>query len=290
VRLSLPSGAVFPGCRDLAETRHGGEGEDGARVRSAEEVIKEMIAAKKIEKRPCVVWIMDPREKGVNRRIETVVVRPEVVGIALSRFHCFRVSDAQTLPNQSPLECQIRCSTWQYPGATSANSSPAIVFTRPVGPPAGGRPYFRINLGGGQSSTDKRIITIPARRTRPTAAIRMRRRTVRFYAGRRRVSGVLRLDRTGTARFVRQAPLGDCQDLFVNRKLVDTPRVALVAAFKASATEIRTGATGSDPVAQSSGRTKAGRKPRPQSRNDGSDERRPADRQNVASEPQLPPR
>jgi len=67
----------------------------------------------------------------------------------------------------------------RYPGSISTNSIPSIVRVLPVGPPVGGKPYFRIRRIGGQSLISQTMVVTPTRRK---SAARIR--TVRFF-GRR---------------------------------------------------------------------------------------------------------
>ena len=64
------------------------------------------------------------------------------------------------------------------------NSIPRSFFqVLPVGPPAGGSPYFRINRGGGQSSAaQSKVVTAARSSSTARAMIRRRRRMCSFYA------------------------------------------------------------------------------------------------------------
>ena len=90
-------------------------------------------------------------------------------------FHCGPPEAASVDPIQ------------KIPGPISMNSTPSMVFVRPVGSHPGVRPYFRRftgsphpgqgsgHFGGGQVSAVQRIVTIPATTRATTDAMMMRR-------------------------------------------------------------------------------------------------------------------
>lgn len=50
-----------------------------------------IIRTDKLEKRPCVLWFVDPDDGLTTRRIEQTTMVQELTAVALQKFHCFRV-------------------------------------------------------------------------------------------------------------------------------------------------------------------------------------------------------
>jgi hypothetical protein len=84
--------------KDLSLSDKVGGAAYGATARPVEDVIKGLNSKLDPSNLPSVVWLLDVTDERTNRRIDNTIFQDESVGLALKRFHCFKVN-VRNLPD-----------------------------------------------------------------------------------------------------------------------------------------------------------------------------------------------